>query len=349
MNPLLEEALLIALSVGGALLIAFAVAHAVLRVRDSRAAAGWVAVVLALPLAGALLYWIFGINRIRRRAALLLRERDHAPPGVDSGALPTEPSTSGLLQPIAHPDLVHALDHLTTRPLTYDNLITPLCDGDEAYPAMLAAIDAAQDTVLLATYIFDRDPVGLRFVDALARGISDGPDHEGDALKWALCAALACAKHRVRIATPSFLPEGELITALITAALRGVSVEVLLPATNNQALVAWAADAILPELIQRGVIVWKTEGPFDHSKVVLVDESWSFIGSANLDPRSLRLNFEFNVSCHDAALATALHRILDAKREGARLETLTRLTAKDWRSRLRRVRSGLARLFVPYL
>jgi cardiolipin synthase len=489
----IEDVLPIALPIVGTLGLVLATTHAVLRVRDVRAAVGWVAIIVALPIVGALLYWLLGINRVRRRAVALLRDRERLPPGVDSeGDLPADASPSGLLQPVALPDLVRVVDRVTMRPLTLGNRVVPLVNGDEAYPAMLAAIDGATSSITLMTYIFDRDAVGLRFVDALARahargvevrvmvdavgarysfptivrtlqkrrvpvarfnptlfppwrwtyanlrnhrkimvvdgvlgftgginlraghvlagpsrhpvldlhfriegpvvehmqrtfaedwlfatrerlseegffpivaatpygvsegrviarGITDGPDVDIDKLKWVLMGALSCATRRVRIATPYFLPEAELVAAMITAMLRGVELELVLSQKNNQVLVVWATDAVLPELVQHGAKVWKTTGPFDHSKVVVVDDSWVLLGSANLDPRSLRLNFEFNIECHDQALAQTMHAILDMKRMGGRLETLERLVGKDFKTRLRRVRSGVARLFLPYL
>jgi cardiolipin synthase len=85
---------------------------------------------------------------------------------------------------------------------------------------------------------------------------------------------------------------------------------------------------------------------FDHTKVMIVDDAWSLVGSANWDPRSLRLNFEFNVECYGAALAESLNAILESKLETARRVTLEEV---DGRSLLPRLRDGVARLFAPFL
>ncbi|HRE91288.1 MAG TPA: phospholipase D-like domain-containing protein, partial [Myxococcota bacterium] len=185
-------------------------------------------------------------------------------------------------------------------------------------------------------------PVG----DAFCRGITDGPDVDIDKLKWCILGGIACARRRVRIASPYFLPEAELIAAITTARLRGVEVDIVLSERNNQALVRWACDAILPELVRAGCRVWKTAGPFDHSKLMVVDDAWVLLGSSNLDPRSLRLNFEFNVECHDPGLGRDMAALLEEKQAPGRLVTAEELAAHPW---LRRFRDRLARLGVPYL
>ena len=89
-----------------------------------------------------------------------------------------------------------------------------------------------------------------------------------------------------------------------------------------------------------------TPPPFDHAKVMLVDDAWAFIGSANWDSRSLRLNFEFNLECYDPALVAQLDRILDDRVAAARPLTLDALARRPLAIRLR---DGVARLASPYL
>lgn len=452
--------------------------HAVLHKRDHRAAVGWVALILALPILGALIYTVLGINRVQRKAQALYR--GHTP-------LNPTPSMATLMATtsVAHPhrrELSQLVSRVAGRPLLTGNQVTPLQNGDAAYPAMLDAIATAERSVTLMSYIFDRDTIGRRFVAALgdahdrgvavrvlvdavgarysfpsiigalrargvltarfnrtllpwrwafanlrnhrkilvcdglvgftggmnirdghlvgadpkhpvtdlhfrvegpvvsqmqaafaedwhfvteealsgerwfpdaelagdthARGIADGPDADFGALRWTILGAVQSAQRRVRIQSPYFLPEGDLIAALILAALRGVEIEIFVPGQNNQALVAWACDAILPQLLRRGCRVWKTAPPFDHTKLVIVDDDWVLLGSTNLDPRSLRLNFEYNLECYSSDLAGALHTLLDDKRVEARPVTLEGLTGAHI---LKRVRNGVARLFTPYL
>jgi cardiolipin synthase len=180
----------------------------------------------------------------------------------------------------------------------------------------------------------------------VARGISDGPDEDLDRARLTLLGALACARSRATILTPYFLPDAGLITALGVAALRGVEVEILLPRVNNLALVQWASTAQLWQVLERGCAIWTTPPPFDHSKLMLVDGEWALIGSSNWDPRSLRLNFEFDVECYDPALAAELAELLERKRCGARRVTLADVDGRPLPTRLR---DGLARLAAPYL
>ena len=182
--------------------------------------------------------------------------------------------------------------------------------------------------------------------EALARGVPDGPDADIDNVLHLLIGALAVARRSVRIVTPYFVPDGELLRAIRVAALRGVRVELLLPARSNLPFVDWARNPQLPFLLHSGCEVHLSGPPFDHSKLMVVDGAWSLVGSTNWDARSLRLNFEYNVEVYDAAFAQRLEAIVDAKREGATRLTLESLEARPFALRLR---DGLARLLSPYL
>jgi cardiolipin synthase len=182
--------------------------------------------------------------------------------------------------------------------------------------------------------------------ESLCRGIPDGPDLDFDKIVLTILGAIGCARHTIDIVTPYFLPEQPLITALGVAAMRGVAVNIVLPEKNNLRLVQWACTAQLWQVLQRGCRVWLTPPPFDHSKIMVVDSAWSFIGSANWDPRSLRLNFEFNVECYDRDFAGQLTAQVQAKRSAGREITLADV---DSRPLLVRLRDGISRLALPYL
>ncbi len=460
-----------------------AAGHAIIYRRDHRAAFAWMAFVWILPLAGAVLYFIFGINRIRRRAAELRENRQRLQP-------PTSPlaASSEDLRRCLEPNGVHLtglarlVGGVVHRPLLPGNDIEPLADGDAAYPAMLEAIRQARQTLTFSTYIFDRDEAGLEFArelgaaahrgvevrvlidaagtryswppilhtlrregvtyarflpsfalwrlmsinlrnhrkvmvidgrlgftgglnirighclerkprapvrdthfrvlgpvvaqlqgvfaddwlfttrelldgpswfpsippagDTLARAISDGPDEDLDKLRWTILGALSVAKSSVLVQTPYFLPDAAMISALNLAALRGVRVDIVLPARNNLPLVHWASRAHWWQVLEHGCRIWLLPPPFDHSKLLIVDEAWTLIGSANWDPRSLRLNFELNVECYDTELANKLIRPLRERIQHAHEVTLAEV---DGRNLPERLRDGLARLFTPYL
>lgn len=457
--------------------------HAVLYKRDVRAALAWVGVIWLVPLVGALLYLLFGVNRIQRRARSLrpgpsaLRERRlaayHSAGRLDE-ALPPE---SRHLEALAK-----LVGQVTHRPLLRGNRVTPLVDGDQAYPAMLDAISQATQSVTLSTFIFGNDESGRRFLaalsdaaargievrvliddvgshytwprmvrplhraqvrvatflptlipwafrysnlrnhrkilvvdgrigftggvniwqrnvrrrnpprsiqdlhfriegpvvahlqeifaqdwefstgerlegedwfpqieevgPALARGVADGPDEDLDKSRMTIQGALSCARSSVVVMTPYFLPDQSLIASLNTAALRGAQVDIVLPEKNNWPLIQWATSSLVWQLLERGCRIWLTPPPFDHSKLMLVDDAWSLLGSVNWDPRSLRLNFEFNVEFYDRGLAGQLHELVRNRISQARR---IELADADGRSLPARLRDGVARLASPYL
>ena len=182
--------------------------------------------------------------------------------------------------------------------------------------------------------------------EILARGIEAGPDESFERLRWAIVGGLNAAQRSVKILTPYFLPDQALISALDAAALRGVEVDIVLPATSDLPHVHWAAFGQLWQVLERGCRVWLRPGPFDHSKLMLVDGAWTLLGSANWDARSLRLNFELNVECYSVELGAHLEGLVQARIAGARRYTL----AEDGRRGVAlRMRDGIARLFAPYL
>ena len=179
-----------------------------------------------------------------------------------------------------------------------------------------------------------------------ARGIPDGPDEDFENVSEVMLGAIATACRYLRITTPYFLPDSAIIRALNVAAMRGVQVDIVIPEKNNIALVQWATQGQLGQLLDKGCRVHASPPPFDHTKLMVIDGVWSLIGSTNWDPRSLRLNFEFNVECYGIELAEQLEQLIDQK-----IEQSTPITLDRWNARSLpvRIRDGLARLASPYL
>ncbi len=152
-----------------------ATGHAILKKSDSRAAIGWVGFVWFVPLAGAVVYFIFGVNRIRHKAALLRRNLDrYRAQAAQPECRPEElqrhlPDRTGHLQMLAR-----VVGGVVDRPLLSGNRIDPLVNGDESYPVMLEAIQEARRTISLVTYIFVRDEVGMAFAHALGEAARRG-------------------------------------------------------------------------------------------------------------------------------------------------------------------------------
>jgi cardiolipin synthase len=182
--------------------------------------------------------------------------------------------------------------------------------------------------------------------NGLACCIADGPDREFRKIEQIIMGALSCAKEQVCIMTPYFVPDREMISALITAALRGVDVRVVLPGCNNLPFVHWASRSMLWELLAYGIKVYYQPPPFVHTKLLLVDNIWSLVGSANLDPRSLRLNFELNLSVFDAELSATIGRHFERAYENAHEVTFQEVEGYSIPVKLR---DNFARLFSPYL
>jgi len=452
--------------------------HALLHKRDTRAATIWLGVIWFLPALGPLLYLVLGVNRIRRRAIKLGVHKTYSRPIPENLGEP-EPEGAEHLQHIAR-----VVSRVASQTLTAGNKIEPLVNGDAAFPAMLAAIESAQKSITLCTYIFDNDASGVKFVAALARAVqrgvavrvlvdaagtrysfppitrklrrakipfarflpssvlepwrvatinlrnhrkslivdgqlgftggmnirhgnvlgdhpkspvqdlhfrvtgpvvtelqeafandwaftteeiltealwfpeiketgdviarvvTDGPDADFENARWTLLAALAEAQTSVKILTPYFLPDNTLVTALNLAALRGVRVDIILPAKNNLPPVHWASRAMWWQVLERGCHLWLTPPPFDHSKLMIVDGHWVLLGSANWDARSLRLNFEMNVECYSRAFAQEMEKIIAQKISAAHEVTLAEVDARNIPGKLR---DAIARLFSPYL
>ncbi len=182
--------------------------------------------------------------------------------------------------------------------------------------------------------------------DALCRLVFDGLGKEyGDILDL-LCGMVNGAKHSVRIMTPYFLPPRELINALCSAVLRGVTVQIILPAKNNLYYVHRASAHVQPRLIEQGVRIYYQPAPFAHTKLFMVDDEYTLIGSTNLDPRSLFLNFEMNVEVWSKSFSTTMREYFDSYRYFSQKVTLEEYHK---RSLFAKVRDGAFWLASPYL
>jgi len=458
---------------------AAAAIHAAMTKQDVRAAIGWVGIVMFSPLLGPLIYFIAGINRVRRERRSHFQNTDHhepgTPPPADVDTVRVYGQQFGALKSVG--------DHVSLFPLVTGNTVTPLEGGDQTYPRMLAAIRAARRSIVLQTYIFDADPAGNEIaqalIDAKARGVAvrvlidavgsrysrppirralarggvttalfmitligfrlpyanlrshrkilivdgetalaggmniragfvtahagpavardahfqftgpivgqlmmsfvrdwkfttredlsddpafapvlartgdvparcvlSGPDLTLNSTHDMLLGALSVARRHVRIQSPYFLPNQMLIGALATAARRGVTVDIVIPGRNNLRLINYAMTAQLDQVVRTGCRVWRARGNFDHAKLMTVDSAWSYIGSSNLDPRSLRLNFELDVETYDRDVAAWIEQRIDAQIPHARRETLATLQARPFAKQLR---DRVIWLASPYL
>ncbi|WP_439625745.1 phospholipase D-like domain-containing protein [Shinella sp.] len=168
----------------------------------------------------------------------------------------------------------------------------------------------------------------------LARVVPSGPDKSLETNHRMLMGAVSVAKKHIRIMSPYFLPDRELISAIVTAARRGVEIDIVVPSANNLKLVDLAMTAQFDQMLKYGCRIWRASGAFNHSKLAVIDDAWSYIGSSNIDPRSLRLNFEVDIEVIDAEFADLIgERIAGALSEAVEVK-LDELRARPFAQRL---------------
>lgn len=459
-----------------------AATHAAMTKREVRSALGWVGIIILSPLVGAMIYAVAGINRIRRASLISRRalELDEIWRSLSLYAISRESVATQFGDRFGQMKLLG--DKVTRHPLSSGNRIAMLSTGEETFDAMCQAIEAARHSVILETYIFDRDPVGLRVADCLIaahrrgvvvrvivdavgarysvpsiigyleeggvptatfngqvimglrlpyanlrthrkimvvdgavafvggmniraaftgpdaardthfrvsgpvvadilavaaedwhfekgevllgpewrvrpeeglpgtgtaiRAVVSGPDAHIETNHRMLLGAFSVAERSIRIVSPYFLPDTTFIAALNTAARRGVQVDVIVPSQNNLAIVARAMMGQFDQILREGCRVHLSGGKFDHSKLMVIDRQWCFIGSSNLDSRSLRLNFEIDLEIYDRVLAEQIEDRIDQRLTAAHQLTLAHLKARSLPNRM------LDRLFwlgSPYL
>lgn len=181
---------------------------------------------------------------------------------------------------------------------------------------------------------------------ARCRMISDGPDETLDSLTLLILGVIASARRRVWIMSPYFLPEQKLMGSLQAAALTGIDIRVMIPEKNNWPVVQWALQHNMSALLDTGVQILQRPPPFAHSKCLIVDDDYVMVGSSNMDPRSLRLNFEIGIEVFDPELNRELSGHFETAVGECTPFTTDYLNA---RGTLTRLRDGAAAMFGPYL
>lgn len=178
-----------------------------------------------------------------------------------------------------------------------------------------------------------------------ARLQNSGPTQEetGAAL-GSFFAAINLAASQVLIVTPYFVPPESLILAMRQAAARGVDVKVLVPSINNHPTLQYASHALYEPLLASGVHIFERAAPFMHAKAAVIDGALAFIGSVNVDSRSLFMNYETNVVVFDQAFADGLKRVVHGDLSHAR-----EIVHAEWsrRPHLQRFLENFFNLFHP--
>ncbi len=142
--------------------------------------------------------------------------------------------------------------------------------------------------------------------------LPSGPDMRDDTFYDAISTAIACARERVTIVTPYYVPDAALQYALILAARRGVRTQLVLPAKSNHALADFARRAFVRELREAGVTIRAYGRGMVHAKAMIVDDDFAYLGSPNFDMRSLFLNYESALCVYDRDAVAQVGGWIDA-------------------------------------
>lgn len=146
---------------------------------------------------------------------------------------------------------------------------------------------------------------------AMIRVANSGPTpDEMEVLARVFFECLVAARRQLFVVTPYFVPTRDIFQALCSAARRGVDVRLIVPHKNNHLYAGMAGQSLYEDVLKAGVRIFERRAPFMHAKALIVDDTMAMIGSANLDVRSLRLNYESNLIVYDPGYINALKRIV---------------------------------------
>ena len=139
--------------------------------------------------------------------------------------------------------------------------------------------------------------------------VSSGPDSEWEQIKYGFLKLINSAKNYIYIQTPYFIPDESVLDAIKIAALSGVDVRLMIPNKPDHPFVYWATYSNIGELLKTGAKVYIYENGFIHAKTLIADGKVATVGTANIDVRSFRLNFEVNAFLYDQVLVEELSYI----------------------------------------
>ncbi|CAG5085092.1 Major cardiolipin synthase ClsA [Thermobacillus xylanilyticus] len=176
--------------------------------------------------------------------------------------------------------------------------------------------------------------------------VSSGPDQDQEQIKNGFIKMIHEAESFIYIQTPYFIPDDSFLTAIRIASLSGVDVRIMIPARPDHRTVYWATFAHLGDLLQSGVKVYLYGKGFLHAKTMVVDGKIATVGTANIDNRSFRLNFEVNAFLFDSETAGRLTALFEED-----LKECVELTTGMYQDRpiLHKARESVARLLSPIM
>ncbi len=185
----------------------------------------------------------------------------------------------------------------------------------------------------------------------LAKGIpvqvsASGPDSDWESIAQVFFAAIAGANSKVCIASPYLMPTSEILYALKVAALSNVDVRILIPEKTDSVIPHWSSFSYIEELLEAGVRIYFYQAGFLHSKYLIVDDTFSTVGTTNLDFRSFETNFEVNAFIYDQVFTASLHKFFKADLRNSREVKLTEWRERPWHFKMK---ESLAHIVSPML
>ncbi|MGM9904380.1 cardiolipin synthase [Enterococcus sp. 10A9_DIV0425] len=176
--------------------------------------------------------------------------------------------------------------------------------------------------------------------------VTSGPDSEHEQIKMTYLKMISLAKREILIQTPYYIPDESIHEALKLALLSGVKVHLQIPNKPDHPLVYWATYSFAAELIQYGAIIETYENGFIHAKTMIIDSGIVSVGSANIDVRSFRLDFEVNALIYDERMATQVRTTFF---DDSKVSKQLTKELYEQRGMLIKLKEGLARLVSPLL
>jgi cardiolipin synthase len=181
---------------------------------------------------------------------------------------------------------------------------------------------------------------------ATVQVVPSGQDRRPEAIHQLLLTAIYAARRKLIMTTPYFVPDESMLTALLSAALRGVDVTLIVPVRNDSLLVRFASAAHFDDLMAAGAKIALFNGGLLHTKSLTIDDTFSVFGSVNLDMRSIYLNFEISLFTYDIAFTRELTAL-----QSRYINDSDQIDASAWGQRpaLRRFAENAFRLLGPLL
>lgn len=176
--------------------------------------------------------------------------------------------------------------------------------------------------------------------------VTSGPDSEYEQIKMTYLKMIGMAKKEILIQTPYYIPDESIHEAIKLALLSGVHVQIQIPNKPDHPLVYWATYSFAAELLEYGAIIETYENGFMHAKTMIIDGGIVSVGSANIDVRSFRLDFEVNALLYDEKMAAKVRQAFYS--DSLQSKRLTK-ELYDKRSVIVKFKEGLARLISPLL